>query len=247
MTDVNKSTLFPPARTGEFEPLPGERILIICDFDGTACSVDMGSKILDRFAGEGWRDIDRAFCTDEIGSRVAYTKIAALLRGSKGQMVEYVHTHAALDPYFADFYRFCKERGYDLKIASDGLDFYIATILHKYGLADIEFFSNTATFCPGDGLSIGFPYVNQLCGKCGTCKTNIVKGYAAGYRRIIYVGDSYSDVCPAKTADLVFAKHILYDKCRKNGTACIPYENFRDVMDYLMENIPAGTEFNYRP
>jgi 2-hydroxy-3-keto-5-methylthiopentenyl-1-phosphate phosphatase len=242
MTNGIKSTFFPPAGTAALDSLPGERILIICDFDGTACSVDMGSKILDRFAGKGWRDIDRLFCTAEIGSRVAYTQIAAMMRGSREQMVEYVRTHATLDPYFADFYHFCRKQGYDLKIASDGLDFYIATVLNKYGLADIEFYSNTATFCPGDGLSIGFPYANQLCGRCGTCKTNILKGYAAGYERIIYVGDSYSDVCPAKTADLVFAKYILYDKCQNNGTACIPYENFRDVMDYLTENMPAEKE-----
>jgi len=233
-------TFFPPAGTAQLDPFPGEKILIICDFDGTACSVDMGSKILDRFAGEEWRDIDRAFCTAEIGSRVAYTRIAALLRGSREEMVEYVHTHAVIDPYFADFSLFCRERGYDLKIASDGLDFYIATVLSKYGLADIEFFSNTATFCPEERLSIGFPHVNLLCGLCGTCKTNILKGYAAGYDRIIYVGDSYSDVCPAKTADLVFAKYILYEKCQKNGTACIPYENFRDVMDYLLQNVSRG-------
>jgi len=236
-----KSTLFLPAITAELDHLPGEKILIICDFDGTACSVDMGSKILDRFAGKGWREIDRAFSTAEIGSRVAYMKLAELLRGSEKLMVEFVHTHAGLDPYFADFYRFCMERGYDLKIASDGLDFYIATILHKYNLSDIEFFSNTATFGPGDGLSIGFPHVNHLCGRCGTCKTNIVKGYAAAYDRIIYIGDSYSDVCPAKTADLVFAKYILYDKCQKNGTACIPYQNFRDIMDYLLANMPSET------
>ena len=245
MTNANKSILFPPAGTDALEMLPGERILIICDFDGTACSIDMGSKILDRFAGEGWRDIDRAFCTAEIGSRVAYTQIAALMRGSREQMVEYVHTNATLDPYFAEFYRFCRGRGYDVKIASDGLDFYIEAVLRKYHLADIEFYSNTATFCSGDGLSIGFPYANQLCGRCGTCKTNILKGYAAGYQRIIYVGDSYSDVCPAKTADLVFAKYILYDTCRKNGTACIPYENFRDVMHYLRDNMPAVTEQHF--
>jgi 2-hydroxy-3-keto-5-methylthiopentenyl-1-phosphate phosphatase len=244
MTDESKSTLFPPAGAAELEPLPGEGILIICDFDGTACSVDMGSKILDHFCSEEWRDIDRAFCTAEIGSREAYTRIAALMRGSREQMVEYVHTHATIDPYFAEFYRFCGERGYDLKIASDGLDFYIAAVLHKYNLADIEFFSNTATFCPGDGLTIDFPYANELCGKCGTCKTNILKGFAAGYRRIIYVGDSYSDVCPAKTADLVFAKYILYDTCQTNGTACIHYENFRDVMDYLLEENVPGSKGN---
>ncbi len=217
-------------------PFSGERTLIVCDFDGTVCRVDMGNKILDRFADRGWKEIDRAYSVDEIGSRQAYTLVASLFKGSRRKMVEYVHRHALLDPFFVDFCRFCAKRGYDLKIASDGLDFYISAVLHKHGLDDIEFFSNAVTFCAGEGLLIDFPHLNQLCGRCGTCKTNIVKGFSSQYERIIYVGDSYSDVCPAKTADLVFAKYILYEKCQKNGTACIPYENFGDVMQYLMKN-----------
>lgn len=230
--DEKRQARFPSERAGNFNQFPGERILIICDFDGTACSVDVGSKILDRFAGEGWRNIDRAYSTDEIGSRVAYTKVAPLFRGTRGQMVEFVHSNATLDPYFHEFYRFCRKKGFDLKIASDGLDFYIEAVLKQHGLADIEFFSNTTTFRQ-EGVAISFPYVNNLCGKCGTCKNSIVKGYYDRYKRIIYVGDSYSDVCPSQNADLVFAKYILYEKCRQNGTACIRYENFRDVMNYL--------------
>lgn len=232
MNDEKQSPFF-SEKIGDFDHFPGERILIICDFDGTACSVDMGSSILDRFAGEGWRDIDRAYTTESIGSRIAYTRVAPLFRGSKGQMVEYARSNAKLDPYFADFYRFCLRRGYDLKIASDGLDFYIEAVLKKHDLADIDFFSNAAIFGQEEGMSIAFPYLNDLCGKCGACKTNILKGFHSRYDRIIYIGDSYSDVCPSKTADLVFAKHILYKKCRQNGTACIHYNNFRDIINCL--------------
>lgn len=210
-----------------------EKILIVCDFDGTACTVDMGNKILNRFAGDGWRDINRAYCASEIGSRVAYTKVGPLFRGSRGEMVEFVRANASMDPSFEDFYHFCSQRGYDLKIASDGLDFYIETVLEKHGLADIEYYSNTVLFTDGEGLKIGFPHLNDRCGHCGTCKSGIVKELRSRYDRIIYVGDSYSDVCPSGFADLVFAKFILYEKCRENGTACIRYENFFDIMIYL--------------
>ncbi len=214
-----------------------KKTLIICDFDGTACSVDMGSKIIDRFAGEGWREIDRAYCTEEIGSRLAYTRVAPLFRGTRGQMVEYVHATATLDPYFEDFYRFCQEQGYDLKIASDGLDFYIEAVLRKYGLRDIEFYANSVTSWHGEGIVIDFPHLNSICGKCGTCKSSIVKRLSEQYEKIVYIGDSYSDVCPARTADLVFAKDILYEKCHNNGTACVPYENFRDVMEHFKKSV----------
>ena len=239
MMEEKEPILFPSPKAPGFDSSQGGKILIICDFDGTACNVDMGNQILCRFAGEGWRDIDRAYSVDAIGSRLAYTMVASLLRGSKRQMVDYALRNAALDPYFADFYRFCIQHGYDLKIASDGLDFYIESILRKYGLADIEYYSNTTTFWRGAGISINFPYVNDLCGKCGTCKRGILKEFYPSYDRIIYIGDSYSDVCPSQAADIVFAKYILYERCRQNGTDCVHYENFRDIMDYLVNNIPT--------
>jgi 2,3-diketo-5-methylthio-1-phosphopentane phosphatase len=240
MMNAKKPTHFHSARTRDFGSFQKERVLIICDFDGTACKEDMGSKVFDRFVGEGWRDVDRAYCTEEIGSRIAYTKMAPLFRGTKEQMVEYVHSNAVLDPYFADFYLFCEERGYNLKIASDGLDFYIETVLRKYGLADIEFFCNSVTCWHSEGISIDFPYLNDLCQRCGTCKSNIVRGFYDCYDKIIYVGDSYSDVCPSGTADIVFAKYILYEKCRQNGTDCIYYNDFRDIIDCL-KNCSSAT------
>jgi len=239
--NVGKKLVGIPSRQGgDACRTQSDKVLIVCDFDGTACSVDMGSKILDRFAGEGWRDIDRAYCANEIGSRLAYTNIAPLFRGSRSEMVEFVHANASLDPFFADFYLFCRTQGYDLKIASDGLDFYIETVLKKHGLADIEYYANAATFMgEGEGLSIGFPHLSDRCGRCGTCKSGIVKELRSRYDRIIYIGDSYSDVCASGVADLVFAKFILYEKCRENGTACVRYENFRDIMDYLKNIFPA--------
>jgi hypothetical protein len=46
---------------------PGERLLVLYDFDGTVCSVDMGNAFLERFA-EGWEEIDRSYSAGEVGS-----------------------------------------------------------------------------------------------------------------------------------------------------------------------------------
>ena len=37
---------------------PGERLLVVCDFDRTVCSVDTGNAFLERFA-EGGEEIDK--------------------------------------------------------------------------------------------------------------------------------------------------------------------------------------------
>ncbi|MGZ3579234.1 MAG: MtnX-like HAD-IB family phosphatase [Syntrophales bacterium] len=213
------------------------RLLILCYFDGTVSTVDMGNEILNRFTDKGWEEIDRAYCAGEIGSRVAYMRVASLFTGSRSQMLEFVSGREKIDPHFLEFYRFCQSKGVDLKIVSDGLDFYIDAILKRNNLHDIEFFSNVTVFQDDNKLSIEFPRMNDKCEKCGTCKKDVLRDYRSNYDRVIYVGNGYSDVCPAKDADLVFAKEVLYEKCRQDGTACVHYENFRDILIYLDETV----------
>ncbi|OPY12703.1 MAG: 2-hydroxy-3-keto-5-methylthiopentenyl-1-phosphate phosphatase [Syntrophus sp. PtaB.Bin001] len=216
-------------------------ILILCDFDGTTCSNDMGYQILNRFA-KGWQEIDRAYISNKIGSRLAYLRIQPLFRGTETEMVEYALHHEKIDPHFHSFYRFCKDQGMDLKIVSDGLDFYISSVLRKHELHEIEFYANKVVFRDDSTLSIEFPSIRNGCDRCGTCKSTILNFHRKNYRKIIYIGDSYSDVCPSKIADLVFAKQILSEKCRKNGKACIDYENFFDVRKYLSKILRLDSE-----
>lgn len=216
------------------------RVLILCDFDGTVCSVDMGNEILNRFTGKGWEEIDRAYCADEIGSRVAYSQVTPLFKGTRSQMLKFVSDKEKLDPYFAGFYVYCREKGVDLKIVSDGLDFYIDAILKKYGLGEIEYFSNAVLFSDRDKMSIEFPQMNKKCEKCGTCKSNILTKYQTSYDMIVYIGDGHSDFCPAQKADLVFAKGILYEKCMEVGKSTIQYGNFQDVHQYFENHFFHG-------
>lgn len=213
------------------------RMLVLCDFDGTVCTVDMGNEILNRFTNAGWNDIDRAYCAGEIGSRDAYSRVVSLFRGTKTQMLEFVSESGKMDPHFLEFYAYCREKRVDIKIVSDGLDFYIDAILKKYNLEDIEYFSNVLVFQNGNARSIQFPRMNSKCEKCGTCKSDILKEYRRLYNHIVYVGNGYSDVCPAKEADIVFAKDVLYDTCMQNGTACVYYHNFNDILVSLQQTI----------
>ncbi len=218
----------------------GDKVLVLSDFDGTACTIDLGNAFLSAFAEEGWQEIDRSYSASEIGSRHAYGRVAALIKASKGEILDHVRHHGRLDPHFAGFYRFCRQEGMDLKIVSDGLDFYIDAVLKMHGLDEIQYYCNYAVFLEGNKMRVEFPDVSDDCSRCGTCKTTIVRSYRQEYQQIIYIGDSYSDVCAAKEADLVFAKDILLEKYRANGTACIPFVNFRDVEDYLQKMMRQG-------
>ena len=82
-----------------------------------------------------------------------------------------------------------------------------------------------------------FPTPMKTCNKCGTCKSNILESCQADYGKIVYVGDGYSDLCPARKADLVFAKGILWTRLsEKEQRGVRKYRSFRDVKDFLSKN-----------
>jgi 2-hydroxy-3-keto-5-methylthiopentenyl-1-phosphate phosphatase len=228
----------PRSGSGSGRVGPGERLLVVCDFDGTVCRVDICNEILGRFAGD-WEAIDRAYAAGEIGSRAAYGRIAPLIRASRMQVLDFILQHERLDPFFPEFLRFCRERKIDLKIVSDGLGACIETILEKHGL-DVEFHANRLLFREDDRIEFAFSPASAECGRCGTCKRSLLAGFRTDYDRIIYVGDGHSDICAARTADQIFAKDVLYEKCRDNGTPCIHYDDFGDIRRCLEKNLAGG-------
>ncbi len=208
-------------------------VLMICDFDGTVSTIDVGYQILKKFSKDHWEIIDRDYCSGRIGSLEAYTKIASVIRAQEKDFRDYLPTLTQIDSGFIKFYKFCRDRSWDVKIVSDGLDYYIGHILSHYGLNDIEYFSNHLIFKGGSGIDIEFPLRNEKCMKCGTCKKNILLRYRNTYRKIFYVGDGYSDICPSNIADLVFGKNVLYRHSVEHGLQCVHYSNFGEVQTYF--------------
>jgi 2-hydroxy-3-keto-5-methylthiopentenyl-1-phosphate phosphatase len=78
--------------------------------------------------------------------------------------------------------------------------------------------------------------MNDFCGRCGTCKSRILNSYRLIYDKIIYIGDGYSDFCPSRHADVVFAKKVLYQRCEQEGTPCMPFDDFGEINNYLKKN-----------
>ncbi len=128
------------------------------------------------------------------------------------------------------FRRFLRSAGVELVIASDGLDYYIDRLLSRDGLGIVGFRANRLV-CDGDRLAaIEFPYYDSMdCKRCGNCKRSHLEDLRRAGHVVVYVGNGYSDRCPAEHADLVFAKGELLDHCRERRLAHVVFENFRDV------------------
>src|SRR4030043_1422724 len=114
--------------------------LILCDFDGTISLRDMGYVLLNRFSSGDWEAIDRDFCEGKIGSKEAYSRIAKIMKGDEASVLHFVRTHSDIDPHFVSFYHYCREKGIEVKIVTDGLDFYIKTLVDVPPLSELRFY-----------------------------------------------------------------------------------------------------------
>jgi 2,3-diketo-5-methylthio-1-phosphopentane phosphatase/HAD superfamily hydrolase (TIGR01509 family) len=211
--------------------------LILCDFDGTISIEDTGYALLAHFSSGDWEGIDRKFCEGKIGSREAYDQIAEILRGDESSIRRFLQQHSKIDSYFLPFYQACRQAGIDVKIVSDGLDFYIRTILKTHHLSDIPFYANHAHFVKGKEMAITFPYANDECGRCGTCKKKVVQLHRKRYDSILFVGNGFSDRCGAREADFVFAKDSLYSYCVDQGISCHFFQDFGEILKDLKKKI----------
>jgi len=211
--------------------------LILCDFDGTISAQDMGYVLVNQFSSDRWEAIDRDFREGKIGSKEAYSRIAEILRGDESSILRFVQEHSRIDPSFPIFYQYCREKGIDIKIVSDGLDFYIKKILEIHHLSEIPFYANCTHFRDGEGIDISFPYSTEECGLCGTCKKKIIQIHRKEYDSIYFVGDGFSDRCAAQEADFAFAKHSLYGYCIKKEITCHFFKNFQEILNDLKKKI----------
>jgi 2-hydroxy-3-keto-5-methylthiopentenyl-1-phosphate phosphatase len=211
--------------------------LILCDFDGTINIRDMGYILVNQFTSGNWEPIDRDFREGKIGSREAYSRIAKILEGNESTILRFVQEHSNIDPSFPIFYQYCREKDIDIKIVSDGLDFYIEKILENQHLSEIPFYANCTHFRDGGGIDISFPHSEEQCGLCGTCKKKLIQIHRKEYDSIFFVGNGFSDRCAAQEADLAFAKDSLYTYCIEQDIPCHFFKDFQEVLNDLKKQI----------
>lgn len=211
------------------------KTLFLCDFDGTISTRDMGYLLLNHFSRGDWESVDREFTQGRIGSKEGYARIEKIFKGKREEIIRFVKNHSDIDPFFPLFFEHCQRWGIDLKIVSDGFDFYIETLLDLHHLTRIPYFANRCHFLEGEEKRFDFPYSSEDCGLCGTCKRKVLEESRREYDFIFFVGNGLSDRCAARKADFVFAKGALYAFCTDEQVTCHPYRSFQDILKDLPE------------
>lgn len=212
------------------------RPIVLCDFDGTISTKDVSDTIFTKWLQGKWREIDRQWHDGKVSMVHLYEKCWSLVDASEAELYAFVD-EIEIDPGFDGFVRQCKESEVPIYLVSDGFDFYIRRIMSRYGLSDLTFYSNRLSFTEDGRPVLGFHNQHPDCIQCANCKKFIMDEKRRGADFVIYIGNGLSDRCAAEHADLVFAKDSLLKHCRDNGIACVPYESFTEITEYLTERL----------
>ncbi len=208
---------------------------VFSDFDGTISTDDIGNVLFRRYAGEAAVEIVQRYLAGEITAPEYYlAECNAVKNLSRTDLHELVD-QCSIDPSFKEFVELCRVHEVPLTILSDGFDVYVERFLAQHGLGHLRYFANHLDFVTeGSATRIvpSFPYTDSECPRCAHCKRNHLLTLSGDDDVLIYIGDGYSDRCPVRYADIVFAKRGLIRYCQEQN---ITYHEFRTFADVIVK------------
>jgi 2-hydroxy-3-keto-5-methylthiopentenyl-1-phosphate phosphatase len=208
------------------------------DFDGTITTVDVGDTMFETFGGMACVESIEEYRNEKISALECFRQECFACGAVNKNRLDTFLDNQPIDKTFAEFIEFCTGRNIECTVLSDGMDYYIERILHHNGLPQVRYYANHLDLKPMDGsgtvlLQPSFPHTDETCDRCACCKRNYILTHTADEDIIIYVGEGYSDRCPVRYADIVFAKDELLNYCRAENISYFEYTSFRDVADRL--------------
>jgi 2-hydroxy-3-keto-5-methylthiopentenyl-1-phosphate phosphatase len=216
------------------EPVARAGFRVFIDFDNTITIGDVLDGVIEQFsADERWHQLEAEWEAGRIGAREC---LDGQLRGLRATWPEFERHLAGvtLDAGFAALLELVRREGGELTIVSDNFDLFVGDILRKRGLSAVKVYANHLELA-GDRVVPSFPFGNPDCPGCAHCKKTHFIPRNEDRRRVIYIGDGRSDLCPARHADVVFAKSSLLAQLREENIACIAFGDLADVADKLQK------------
>jgi 2-hydroxy-3-keto-5-methylthiopentenyl-1-phosphate phosphatase len=221
-------------------PAREEHWAVVCDFDGTATTRDIGDAVAIRFAGEAaWRAAGDRHAAGELSFAELLAAIFAPVRASREEIAAFARAEAVLRDGFEELVASCRRRQRPFLVVSAGLDLYIEAILERLApelRAHLQLRCNRGTPTPA-GLSVAFHGDGGGCGRCGFCKGTVVSELQTTGWRVAVCGDGGADRCAAEKADLVFARGRLPGYLDAAG---VPYRRFESFHEVLAPHFSIG-------
>ena len=220
-------------KNNKFNP---KKCVVFFDFDNTIATCDVFDNMLLLFSRDDrWMELEKRWKSGRIGSKTCMEGQLRGMRLSKKSLDSYL-TKIKLDPYFKILYRFLRAKKVKTLVLSDNFDYVLNNILKINGVKGFKVIANKLHFSR-DKIVTDYPFKNKDCQICAHCKTkNLLDNTPKDYK-VIYVGDGSSDICPARRADMVFAKEGLLRYFRDNKLDCVAFHNLKEVFNHLKRKL----------
>ncbi len=206
------------------------RKVVFCDFDGTITEHDTLDAIQDVYGPSDWRERYGKMRREGLTAREVIRKTLESCEASPEQ-IEKLIGGIGIRAGFEAFVKAIRATGYEFIIQSEGIDLSIRMILHARGMDDIPYFTNAYVINAEGRPSTKNLHSHPDCPVCGNCKSShLIEAKREG-AAIVYIGDGYTDRCPAQLADIVFARPALAEWCARHGVEAVPFEDFRDILE----------------
>ena len=205
---------------------------IFCDFDGTISQEDSLKLLFHHFLHKQWPALQAQMYSKNISEREALSLALELMPVSPAKAQELILERVKLDPSFFEFVTWCREQSIDLHILSGGLDIFIHALLEKEMIFDQKVISNRLTNLHSWKLQ---KHLNSsaFCEDFTHCKCASMKQLTQRDARLVFIGDGWTDFCPAKKVEYVFAKKDLKDFMRNSDKHFFEFSDFFDVQKTL--------------
>lgn len=207
------------------------KTVLQCDFDGTLTVEDVGFMLLEHYGQRDWKKLLEAYEAHRINVDEFNTAVFAMIKADRETLVGATRRNAEVRKGLKELADYCRGKDYKLVIVSNGLEFYIRTILEDMGLADIEVHAAETEFHP-EGLKVRYIGLDGKRSEDGL-KEAYMKSYLNDGCRVIYVGNGDSDIYAARHAHHVIARDFLLSYCRENGIDAVPFDDLHDVIGIL--------------
>ncbi len=206
------------------------------DFDNTITTRDVLDDMMERFsATDRWKTLEQDWRDKKISTLECLREQIQDLHISRAALADYCRS-IEIDRYFKPLLALLKSHNVQTIILSDNFDIIILEILKNNNIHDIKIFSNALSFGQ-NRLIPRFPLASSKCANCAHCKKETLLANTSEDQTTVYVGDGQSDVCPAKEANIVFAKAPLAAYLRAYGKESIDFRTLKDVHDYFSTNL----------
>lgn len=213
-------------------------MLAFLDYDGTLTTHEVNEIILQRFAGDAWRPLEVEAKADRMSHAECFDRQIGLIQAPRAELLEALAAEAQPVPGLRGFLAELGARGGRPVIVSAGMREAIETVWAREGLPPVELHASELV---GGGPEGGPPYhlqFSDVLGDCPRCGPGACKGAALRSLRrpgepVLVFGDGASDVCPAREADLTFARGHLAERCAAEGLTWRPLFDVADVWTHV--------------